>query len=687
MLRKTLATLPKTLNQTYERILLNIDEEHAAYAKRFMNWLAYSARPLRLKELAEIVTVEVLEEPRVDPLRRLPDPEDVLTICSSLVTVKQLGFMPLIQVAVSEDRATPQTAAPDTINDEVEDSLDEIAQEDKPYYFEVNLAHFSVREYLISTNIRTGPAQDYAITERNASNSIAETCVAYLLQINAQPRLTDDAIWRFPLALYAAQHWPSHYKDAREEGGLLMQLAMELLCSGAFFNCAPPYPTITESSLFGNFGILDSGFLPIHYTCAHGMTDLVKCVLEEKAKAVSIDRQSDINAMSPFGTALAIASSEGHLDTFKVLLENHVNVNEGLRQDNDIKNDDRVIVSYDQFLTSSLLSYLALDYACYKGHEAILRLLLSSNADASLTGGNYVTPLHLATVNQNEEVVRILLDHDVDLEIPVGIYGTALHIACILGCESIVRLLLDRGADVDVGGGKHGNALRSASARGHTSVVHLLLDRGADVNVREVKHGCALLAASHEGHESVVRLLLDRGADVNASGDEDGNALYSASRFGHEAVVRLLLEYRADVNMLGGRYGSPLGAAIARNHFAIVGVLLDAGADFNLSRGVYYSKASKANTAFQPYLHMALNRRDIMRLLLEKGARANARDAAGRTALSAALEAETSHGSVPILLKYDASLFLLDDTDMERFNKLRPKLGLDSVANDDRRDD
>ena len=45
-----------------------------------MKWLTYSARPLQLTELAKIVTVEVAEEPRVDPLRRLPDPQDVLTI-------------------------------------------------------------------------------------------------------------------------------------------------------------------------------------------------------------------------------------------------------------------------------------------------------------------------------------------------------------------------------------------------------------------------------------------------------------------------------------------------------------------------------------------------------------------------------------------------------------------------------
>ena len=181
-------------------------------------------------------------------------------------------------------------------------------------------------------------------------------------------------------------------------------------------------------------------------------------------------------------------------------------------------------------------------------------------------------------------------------------------------------------------------------------MVRLLLDRGADVNINEDKHGYALQVAANAGHESIVRLLLKRGADVNAGRDEDGNALQSASTWEAEGVVRTLLEHGADVNMLGGRYGSPLGAAIARGHVGFVAALLEAGADVNLSRGRSYVGANETYSIFQPYVHTALNRPDIMRLLLEKGAGANTRNTAGKTALSAALEAETSHGSVPILL-------------------------------------
>ncbi|MDI1485563.1 MAG: hypothetical protein OHK93_000701 [Ramalina farinacea] len=444
--------------------------------------------------------------------------------------------VPIIHLTEPEGIADTQDCAPNDIDHEVEKNLYGTAQENGPYHFEVTLAHFSVKEYLISTDIQTGPVKDYAVTEQDASKLIAETCLAYLLQFNAKPTLTYHAIWRFPLALYAAQHWPAHYKDAKEEGGLLMQLAMELLRSGGFFNCVSLYHPVTESSRFGNFRTLDRSFLPLHYTCAHGMTDLLTCVLEESTKAIVVDGLGDINAMSNFGSALAIASSRGYLDTVQVLVDERANVDLWWRQldgvplkykdmkHNDVPGHDDNLVPVS-FGTSSSALYSA----CREGHEAIVRLLLDSNADANLTGGHYGTPLHVATATQNEGMVRVLLNHKVDVEVSVEPYGTALHVASSEGLESIARLLLDGGAEVNVGGGK---ALHSASARGHTGVVRLLVDRSAEVNVRGDKHGYALQAASIEGHESVVRLLLERGADVNAGGDQDGSALHSASAYG-----------------------------------------------------------------------------------------------------------------------------------------------------------
>ncbi|KAI9871132.1 MAG: hypothetical protein M1830_003282, partial [Pleopsidium flavum] len=118
--RKTLKTLPRTLDETYERILKSIDEDYQAEAFIALQWLAFSARPMRLEEIAEAVSMAGKEPPVYDPANRLSDPTDVLTICSSLVTLTT--------------RKGDRSHEPEEVN-------------------ELRLAHFSVKEYLISQRI------------------------------------------------------------------------------------------------------------------------------------------------------------------------------------------------------------------------------------------------------------------------------------------------------------------------------------------------------------------------------------------------------------------------------------------------------------------------------------------------------------------------------------------------------
>ncbi|KAF1347199.1 hypothetical protein EJ07DRAFT_160453 [Lizonia empirigonia] len=61
MLRKLLATLPQTLDQTYDHILTAISEDDYKYAIRILQWLTFSARPLSVEEIAEVVGIDVCE--------------------------------------------------------------------------------------------------------------------------------------------------------------------------------------------------------------------------------------------------------------------------------------------------------------------------------------------------------------------------------------------------------------------------------------------------------------------------------------------------------------------------------------------------------------------------------------------------------------------------------------------------
>ena len=82
-----LKTLPKDINETYERILLKIigeGEEIARIAEKILTWLVGAMRPLELSELEEAMMIEPSMAELNTP-SRLIDPNDILIICGSLV--------------------------------------------------------------------------------------------------------------------------------------------------------------------------------------------------------------------------------------------------------------------------------------------------------------------------------------------------------------------------------------------------------------------------------------------------------------------------------------------------------------------------------------------------------------------------------------------------------------------------
>ena len=80
-LETALDTLPKTLDETYERILRNIPDNQEK-VHQILQFLCFSERPMMLGELAEVVTVAVDSEGKAhyDSKNRMRDPSDVLTM-------------------------------------------------------------------------------------------------------------------------------------------------------------------------------------------------------------------------------------------------------------------------------------------------------------------------------------------------------------------------------------------------------------------------------------------------------------------------------------------------------------------------------------------------------------------------------------------------------------------------------
>jgi hypothetical protein len=82
--KEALYNLPKTLHETYERMLSGIEKRSSKDALILLRWLAYKRSPSSLSELAKAIVIDPAEDGSVDVDDR-GSLEDSLDILSGLV--------------------------------------------------------------------------------------------------------------------------------------------------------------------------------------------------------------------------------------------------------------------------------------------------------------------------------------------------------------------------------------------------------------------------------------------------------------------------------------------------------------------------------------------------------------------------------------------------------------------------
>lgn len=92
----------------------------------------------------------------------------------------------------------------------------------------IRLAHFSVKEYLVSERIRESSAMFFFQEIEMANREIAETCLSYLVMLTKP--LSPTCFIDYPLLSYAAKHWPKHFQllSSRKDKDALVPLLQQL---------------------------------------------------------------------------------------------------------------------------------------------------------------------------------------------------------------------------------------------------------------------------------------------------------------------------------------------------------------------------------------------------------------------------------------------------------------------------
>ena len=302
--------------------------------------------------------------------------------------------------------------------------------------------------------------------------------------------------------------------------------------------------------------------------------------------------------------------------------------------------------------------YTALMKAAADGHDAIVNLLIESQADVTSRARNGDTALVLAASKGRLAVLKRLLQTEVDEKSTTN----ALVLAARNGHARVVRVLLEESNARINGLADNRVPLIEAARNGHIEVVRTMLANGPDelkINKTDITGKTALTSAILNGHQEIARILMERISASEAEGVKgvkEANLILAAKEGDEYGIERLLKLIGIDLHAEDLKKRTALMMACKTNKSLIVKMLLNAmKSDEDRIKAVNASDVDKRT----PLMYAAMGGSEkITGILLNYKANVSARSKIHRTALMEACK----KGNLPMVKK------LLNDfgTDWER---------------------
>lgn len=445
-----------------------------------LKWICFSLGPLSVDEAAEIFILDAENDIPFDPDDRLLFPEAVLDYLPNLV-VKRRGLWELTRY--------------------------------------IEIAHFSIKEYILSQRITERQSKDFHFQEKDAHLHIANSCLAYHLHLSQNISVTSETESEYKLWNYTSHYWDYHFSKVENE----------------------TLPTILKDRVVA---LLD-GNSPAF------------CNLYRLAIPRTISELPSEELCPP----LLYFAGRDSLWPIKYMVERGDDVNE--------------------VRDSSVDCCHALQYAIQRNKWENAKFLVCKGADINAQAGSLGNALQAAVAFGGScDFLQLLLDNGANINAQGGIYGNALQAATAVGAAEIFQFLVSHGADINAQGGCFGNALQAAGVHGIRRIAFILNRSGVGCDVEPWAFADSLYEAICGGDFSNIRLLLNKKVDINAQQRQSEYASEAETAFDEFGIIKMLIDRGADVRGQGIEFKNMVHAAALLRNSDITKLLIDRGAGF-----------------------------------------------------------------------------------------------------------
>jgi len=366
------------------------------------------------------------------------------------------------------------------------------------------------------------------------------------------------------------------------------------------------------------------GQTPLWLAASCGRKEIVELLIKKGA---------DINVSNNQGlTLLTMAKQQKHTEVVNILRQHGAKETlYGAAASGDIDEIKRLLSQGTDVNVTNEEGQTPLHKAARAGQSNVAELLISRGANINATSKAWEsTPLHCTANKGRANVAELLLAKGAKLELRNFNGQTPLHLTAFSNQPKVAGLLLAHGADIEARTTYDRTPLGAALNHDHAEMVEFLLDKGANIRAKEV--GMPLLnVAIRDNNKEMVTLLMKKGLALPP--------IHQAVFLGELDKVKTHIDKGVNIDLKDTGGFTPLFCAICGHHKEIVGLLLDKGADVN---------TQAANGRFP----LGYAKIDIARLLVAKGANVKLKDKTGQTVLHWAVNRNDYQGDLELVKLY-----------------------------------